>query len=100
MQPDPAEVSDPTLDLIDRGLKNRPEILETNIDLLNREISRKAARNALLPSLSLVDSMEAQGLQGSEPSFHRDVPNVPTDLGGGWRTAFNNSSPDYFVGSI
>src|SRR5205085_7042172 len=24
--------------------------------------------------------------------------NVPTDLGGGIRNAFNNSSPDYFVG--
>jgi len=64
MQPDPAEVSDPTLDLIDRGLKNRPEILETNIDLLNREISRKAARNALLPSLSLVGFYGGTGLAG------------------------------------
>jgi outer membrane protein TolC len=24
--------------------------------------------------------------------------NVPTDLPGGWQNAFNNSSPDYFVG--
>src|SRR5438270_268187 len=54
MQITDTEANQPILDLIDKGLRNRPELLETDVDLVNRQISRKAARNALLPSLPLV----------------------------------------------
>ena len=46
--------SAPIADLISQALHNRPELAESDIDLVNRQISRSAARNALLPSLSLV----------------------------------------------
>jgi len=99
MQPSDTDASKPVLDLIAEALQNRPELLETDVDLVNRQISRQAARNALLPSLSLVGSYGGTGLAGlANPAFTGDVPNVPTDLIGGWRTAFNNSSPDYVVG--
>src|SRR5262249_50233547 len=41
-------------ELIQQALQERPELAESDVDLINRQISRKAARNALLPSLSLV----------------------------------------------
>ena len=96
MQPD-TDASEPILDLIDRALSNRPELLETDIDLANRQISRKAARNALLPSLALVGFYGGTGL-GGEPNPGGNPSNVPNDLPGTWRNTFNNSSPDYYFG--
>jgi outer membrane protein TolC len=99
MQAD-TEASEPILDLIDRALRNRPELQETDIDLVNRQISRKAARNALLPSLSLLGFYGGTGLGGElNPAFKgANTSNVPNDLPGTWQSAFNNSSPDYFIG--
>ena len=88
----------PILDLIAEGLQNRPELLETDIDLANRQISRKAERNALLPTLSLVGFYGGSGLAGLVPAGVTTTSTSPTDLTGAWQTAFNNSSPDYFVG--
>jgi outer membrane protein TolC len=96
MQPD-SDASEPILDLIGRALSNRPELLETDIDLVNRQISRKAARNALLPSLALVGFYGGAGL-GGEPNPGGNPSNVPNDLPGTWRNTFNNSSPDYYFG--
>jgi len=86
----------PTVNLIEEGLRNRPELLETDVDLANRQISRQAARNALLPTLSLVGFYAGSGLAGIVTPGNTS--NVPADLTGGWQNAFNNSSPDYFVG--
>lgn len=91
--------SEPILDLISRALENRPELLETDVDLDNRQISRKAARNALLPSLSLVGFYGGSGLGGEKnPVFPGEPANLPHDLPGTWQTTFNNSFPDYFIG--
>lgn len=98
MQPD-TEASEPTIDLIDRALRNRPELLETDIDLVNRQISRKAARNALLPSLALVGFYGGTGLGGEvNPAFDGETVKLPNDLPGTWQNTFNNSSPDYYLG--
>ncbi|MFZ0563241.1 MAG: TolC family protein, partial [Terriglobales bacterium] len=96
----PADTSAPILDLIEEGLRNRPELLETDVDLANRQISRQAARNALLPSLALVGFYGGSGLAGltNPPGNTAVSPGTPTDLIGGWQNAFNNSSPDYYVG--
>jgi len=90
----------PVLDLIAQALQGRPELLESDADLDSRQISRKAARNALLPSLSLVGFYGGTGLAGElNPVFQGENSSVvPTDLGGAMRNAFNNSSPDYYVG--
>ena len=93
-----ADTSAPILDLIEEGLRNRPELLETDVDLANRQISRQAARNALLPSLALVGFYGGSGLAGLVPSDVTVTSTAPTDLIGGWENAFNNSSPDYYVG--
>jgi outer membrane protein TolC len=94
----------PIQDLIAEAQKNRPELAESDIDLVNRQISRKAARNALLPSLALVGFYSGSGLAGPlNPSYDSsllgpDVSTVPTSFVGAVENAFNNSSPDYFVG--
>ncbi len=95
-----ADTSAPILDLIASGLQNRPELLETDVDLANRQISRRAARNALLPTLSLVGYYGGSGLGGlpNPPGSSNVSPGTPTDLPGTWQNTFNNSSPDYFVG--
>jgi outer membrane protein TolC len=91
-----SEANEPILDLIAEGLQNRPELLETDVDLTNRQISRQAARNALLPTLSLVGFYGGTGLGGLVTQGNSST--VPIDLPGTWQNAFNNSSPDYYVG--
>lgn len=91
----------PIQELITQAQQNRPELAESDIDLVNRQISRRAARNALLPSLSLVGFYGGSGLAGPlNPVYGlgTNESNVPTDFGGAFQNSFNNSSPDYYVG--
>ena len=95
--------SEPVQDLIVEALHDRPELSESDIDLVNRQISNKAARNALLPSLSLVGFYGGSGLAGPLNPIYNipgvpNVSNVPTDFSGALGNAFNNSSPDYYIG--
>jgi outer membrane protein TolC len=92
------DTSEPILNLITAALQDRPELQETDVDLANRQISRQAARNALLPTLSLVGFYGGSGLAGIVPPDVTVTSTVATDLVGSWQNAFNNSSPDYFVG--
>jgi len=89
-------------DLIGQALHSRSELAESDIDLANRQISARAAKNALLPSLSLVGFYGGAGLAGPlNPIYNLPEPNsstVPTDFAGAFTNAFNNSSPDYYVG--
>jgi outer membrane protein TolC len=96
----PNEQAQPLPTLVEQALKTRPELLESDIDLVNRKISRKAARNALLPNVALVGFYGGSGLAGPlNPLFQgTNSSNVPVDFGGSVGNAFNNSSPDYFVG--
>jgi outer membrane protein TolC len=89
--------------LIAEALHERPELAESDVDLVNRQISRKAARNALLPSLSLVAFYGGSGLAGPlNPVYNvpgvPNASNVPIDFSGALANAFNNTAPDYYVG--
>ena len=90
----------PTQDLIEQALLARPELSESDIDLQNREITRKAASNALLPTLTLVGFYGSSGLAGPlNPLFSGpNPPLVPTNWFGAFQDAWNGSSPDYLVG--
>jgi outer membrane protein TolC len=93
------QVTAPIQDLIAQALQHRPELAETDVDLVNRQISRKAARNALLPSLSLIGFYGGSGLAGPlNPLCHGCTSNVPVDFAGALGNTFNNSSPDYYIG--
>ncbi len=91
----------PILDLIHEALQARPELAESSIDLHNRQITRKAARNALLPSVDLVASYGGSGLAGLDnPAYTLGGQStVPKDFGGAFSNAWNGSAPDYYVGA-
>lgn len=54
----------PTGELIAQALSHRPELAKSRIDLVNREITRKAQRNTLRPSLDLVASYGTSAVGG------------------------------------
>ncbi|HKW18588.1 MAG TPA: TolC family protein [Terriglobales bacterium] len=55
----------PTQDLINEALQHRAELAESRIDLTNRDISNRAVRNAMLPSLGLYAYYGGSGLGGA-----------------------------------
>ncbi len=91
-------------DLIAQALRDRTELAVSDIDLVNRQISRKAVTNALLPSLSLVGFYGGSGLAGPlNPAYNPVLAGppdttLPTNFAGALGNAFNNSSPDYYIG--
>jgi outer membrane protein TolC len=104
----PTDTSEPTgvqaeqavQDLINEALRDRPELAESDIDLVNRQISRQAAKNALLPTVSLVGFYGGTGLAGELNPFYytENTSTQPTNFWGAFENAYNNTSPDYFVG--
>jgi outer membrane protein TolC len=100
MQPTDGQAVQPIQDLIAQALRDRAELAESNVDLDNRQISRRAARNALLPTLSLVGFYGGSGLAGQLNPVYT-LGGTTTAIGGigdSLLSSFNNSAPDYFVG--
>jgi len=95
---DAAQAGRPIEDSIALALRDRIELTESDIDLENRSISRDAARNALLPTVSLTAYYGGTGLAGLPNPAANAPSTVPVDWGGSLRNAFNNTAPDYFVG--
>ena len=102
----------PTQDLVNDALSHRPELAEQRINLSNTDISNKAIRSALLPSVDLFAYYGGAGLGGGfntgyicyqEPgfctpgatSFH--VP-PPVSYGATLNQLINSSAPDKGVG--
>ena len=104
VQPVAIQSAQPIQDLITEAQHNRPELTMSDIDLVNRQISRAAARNALLPALSAVAFYGGSGLAGplnpvyDTATLGPNISNVPTNFAGALQNAYNGSSPDYFVG--
>jgi outer membrane protein len=55
----------PTQELVNQALAHRAELAESRIDLTNRDINTKSARNALLPTLNLFAYYQGTGLGGT-----------------------------------
>jgi outer membrane protein TolC len=93
-------VAEPVQDMIAAALKNRTELQESSLDLKNRELSRKTARNALLPSLTAYGFYAGNGTAGQLNSKYDNPPptTLPRDYGGALESALNNNSPEYQVG--
>jgi len=85
----------PVQEMIAAALQNRTELQEAALVLQNSELSRKTARNALLPSLNAYGFYAGTG-------YNEDASNttkvVPTGFGGAVQNALNYSSPEYQVG--
>jgi outer membrane protein len=55
----------PIQDLVNQALANRAELAEARIDLTNRDINSRSAKNALLPALNLFAFYQGTGLGGT-----------------------------------
>jgi outer membrane protein TolC len=60
-----SEPMPPAEELVNYALANRPELMESQINLRNNEINNKAAKNALLPTVDLVGYYGAAGLNNN-----------------------------------
>lgn len=94
VQPDAAAAQQ----MIADALKNRTELLESSLVLENSELSRKTARNALLPSLSVYGFYAGTGYGGTPNPLNNTSSNVPGGFAGAVDNAFNYSSPEYQMG--
>jgi outer membrane protein TolC len=94
IQPD----SQPIQETIGVALKNRTELQESSMDLQNRELSRKTARNALLPQLNLYGFYTGTGYGGTVNPVDKGEIVAPGGFGGALENALNYSSPEYQVG--
>jgi outer membrane protein len=90
----------PTQDLVNEALRRRPELAQARIDLSNRTISKRAARNALLPTIDLVANYGGTGLAGAlNPNFS-SAQGTPGGGTGGYSDALTATAdhPSYFAG--
>src|SRR6202034_4651758 len=60
----------PTEDLVNDALRHRPELVEARSQLYSQEISDKALRSAVLPTLDLFAYYGGSGVGGSQNSSH------------------------------
>jgi outer membrane protein TolC len=97
IQPDTQPVQQSIAD----ALKNRTELQQSALDLTNRELTRKSARNNLLPQLNVYGYYSGLGVGGTpNPEFVASggIVSAPSGYGGALQDALNYSSPEYQVG--
>jgi outer membrane protein TolC len=90
--------SQPVQELMAYALKNRTEVQQSSLVLENSELSRKTARNAMKPSLSVYGFYVGTGYAGTPNPLSPTGTDAPTGFGGAVQNAFNYSSPEYQVG--
>jgi outer membrane protein len=107
----------PTQDLVNQALAHRAELAESRIDLTNRDINSRSAKNALLPTLSLFAYYGGSGVGGAQNPANlcpadptkqffgcqpTDDPNNPIprpiSYGGTSGQLFDSTAPDKGVG--
>src|SRR5579859_4937015 len=103
----------PTEDLVNEALRHRPELVESRIQLHTQELSNKAVRSALLPTLDAYAYYGGAGVGGVQnpsnicgapgnPGFGCTSPTGPlfptTGYGDTLNQLVNSSAPDKGVG--
>jgi len=94
----------PVEDLVQKAYANRPEIEQNILNLRNDEITLRATKNNLLPSVDLYGFYAATALGGSkspfcQPIFGPGSCDVPTiGYGTVFTNLFNSSGPDKGAG--
>jgi outer membrane protein TolC len=97
----------PTQDLVNDALGHRPELAEARINLSNTDISNKAIRSALLPSLDLFAYYQGTGLGGAlnpnylcitQPSQCTGNTHPATSYSGALGQLVDSTAPDKGVG--
>jgi outer membrane protein TolC len=91
----------PVEQLIDEAVKNRPDLSILQLQQDRAEISRKAVRNAMLPTVNIGGYYAGYGLGGAPNPQYTPPGQNPvtqsTSYAGTLQNAFNNSSPDYLA---
>src|SRR5450631_3518566 len=90
----------PTRDLINDALNHRAELSESRIDLINREISSTAVRNAMLPTLDLFAYYGGSGLGGAQNQANLCAPPPQTQRLGCRTTAASPVSYGATLGDL
>jgi outer membrane protein TolC len=85
-------------DLIQEALRNRIELSQSEIEQRSTDLSLAAARNALLPSLSLVAFYGGTGLGGVDNPASGIQSTAPATFPGELGQTLRNNAPDYYVG--
>jgi outer membrane protein TolC len=103
----------PTQDLINQALDHRAELVESRIDLNSRDLSSKAVRNAMLPSLDAFAYYSGSGVGGNvalpacsgaaTSGCYTSVPppfqnTNSVGYGGTLNQLFNGTAPDKGIG--
>ncbi|HYN15681.1 MAG TPA: TolC family protein [Terriglobales bacterium] len=98
----------PIQDLINEALQRSPDLAQSRIDLTNRDITKRATRNELLPTVDLVAWYGSSGLAGNTNPLAICVPPnttgcvssplPPTGFGDAFTNLFGYNAPDYAVG--
>jgi outer membrane protein len=105
----------PIQDLVKKAIDQRPDLEQSRIDLVNRDISKKAAKNSLLPAVDLIAFYGGSGLAGAQNPLRscaaatctpaeltagKQAPGTVADSGFGssFGSLFDSSAPDKGVG--
>ena len=108
----------PTEDLVNEALRHRAELVESRIQLSSQELSMKAVRSSLLPTLDAYAYYGGYGLGGSQnptnvcatpdqfgcatanpnPQLFQSPIAQPVSYGGTIHQLFNSTAPDKGVG--
>jgi len=106
----PEEAIAPTQDLVNDALGHRPELAEARINLANTDISNKAIRSALLPTVDAFAYYGGAGLGGNQnptnlcsnpdsvPGFCATSPSNPVGYGSTLNQLVNSTAPDKGAG--
>jgi len=107
----PVEPVVPIDDLVRDALQHRPELAQSRINLTNQEITNKALKNGLLPSVNLFAFYGASSLGGDQnalatcgnpaanSSFCSPPGTFPSrSFGGTFSSLFDSSAPDKAIG--
>ncbi|HTS37179.1 MAG TPA: TolC family protein [Candidatus Solibacter sp.] len=118
MEVPPSEPVQPTEDMVNEALHHRVELVESRIQLNTQELSNKAVRSALLPTLDAFAYYGGYGLGGSQnpsnictdptqfgcatanpdPNLGQSPLASPVSYGGTINQLFNSTAPDKGVG--
>jgi outer membrane protein len=105
----------PTEDLVNEALQHRPELAESRIDLKNRQISAKALKNALLPTIGVFAYYGGSGAGGTQSPYSEcgnplsnplttqfgcNPPGsfAPTSIGATWNKLIDSTASDKGAG--
>jgi outer membrane protein TolC len=94
--------------MITDAIHDRPDVEQNRIDLINRDITKKSARNALLPTTDFIAFYGSSGIAGNGTSVSTcglpGAPPPPNCVGNNsgydaaLRNSLNNNNPDYGLG--